>query len=175
MLIAMMFVLMLLYHFLTSCTKTTKHLVEVHDTVYTEKVVKDSTIEQSVKTDTIYKVRTDTIHEFKTYRDSVLVRDSVYVREKGDSVYIYKEKWNTRVELKHDTVYKAKTDTAWMTHTDTLVVYRFMERGDSTYISKDKDEVKVKEKTGLWKRLTLVGVLLAVCGVIVWLIRKKGL
>ena len=41
-------------------------------------------------------------------RDSILLHDSIYVKESGDSIYIYKERWNTKIVLKHDTLYKIK-------------------------------------------------------------------
>jgi hypothetical protein len=150
-------------------------MVEVHDTTYVERVRVDTLVEHAERTDTVYRTRVDTLREFRVMRDSVVVRDSVYVREKGDSVYVYREKWRTKVEMKRDTVYRAKVDTVYRAKVDTCYVYRFVERGDSAYVSKEKNDVKVKEKTGLWKRLTLMAVLLAVSGGIVWLIRKKGL
>ena len=55
-------------------------------------------------------VRTDTLWQKIIERDSIIVNDSVIVREKGDTVMI--EKWHTkyRDRLKTDTLYVSKTD-----------------------------------------------------------------
>lgn len=52
--------------------------------------------------DTVYKVRTDSV--------AVLQRDSVYIREKGDTTYIYKERLRYRDRVKIDTVRLVKVD-----------------------------------------------------------------
>ena len=59
------------------------------------------------------RVRTDTLLQSSNIRDSIYLRDSVIVREKGDTLIV--ERWHTawRERLVHDTVYR--------THTDTLV------------------------------------------------------
>ena len=59
---------------------------------------------------TVEKVRTDTLWQNHTKHDSIWVHDSIHVSDKGDTVRI--EKWHTKyVETeKHDTVYKARTD-----------------------------------------------------------------
>ena len=43
--------------------------------------------------------------------DSIFFRDSIYIREKNDTVYQYVEKWRTRYLQKTDTLYKAVRDT----------------------------------------------------------------
>ena len=59
---------------------------------------------------TVEKVRNDTVWQNHTKHDSIWVHDSIHVTDKGDTVRI--EKWHTKyVETeKHDTVYKARTD-----------------------------------------------------------------
>ena len=59
---------------------------------------------------TVEKVRNDTVWQNHTKHDSIWVHDSIRVTDKGDTVRI--EKWHTKyVETeKHDTVYKARTD-----------------------------------------------------------------
>lgn len=56
----------------------------------------------TVQRDTVYKVRTDSV--------AYLQRDSVYIREKGDTVYIYKERLRYRDRVKIDTVRLVKVD-----------------------------------------------------------------
>lgn len=60
---------------------------------------------------TVEKVRTDTTTVTKWQRDSVWLHDSVFVKEKGDSVLV--EKWHTKYIEKesHDTLYQATHDT----------------------------------------------------------------
>lgn len=54
---------------------------------------------------------TDTLIQTKVLRDSVYLKDSTYVSEKGDTVRI--EHWHTLYKTKevHDTVYQAHCDT----------------------------------------------------------------
>ena len=59
---------------------------------------------------TVEKVRNDTVWQNHTKHDSIWVRDSIHVTDKGDTVRI--EKWHTKYveSIRHDTVYKARTD-----------------------------------------------------------------
>lgn len=63
----------------------------------------------------VVKVRTDTLIQTNVQRDSIHVRDSVYLHEytKGDTVYIEKVRYRTDIKerIKIDTIYKSKTDT----------------------------------------------------------------
>lgn len=54
----------------------------------------------------IESVRYDSVMIEKLMRDSVFVRDSVYVQEKGDTIYKYKDKYVY--------VYKNRVDTFYM-------------------------------------------------------------
>lgn len=177
------------YNMLTSCTRTTQKLVTTHDTVFVAHSSVDSTNTHhgasdslvTAKTDTVYQVKTDTVVKTVTKCDSVVVRDSVYVREKGDSVYIYREKWRERLVFAHDTLYKSRTDTLWrvsrdtvyQSKTDTVTIYRFVERNDSAYQSKSDKEKVVKEKrTFGW--LKILGVFALIFGgIALWLKLKK--
>lgn len=60
---------------------------------------------------TVEKVRTDTTTVTKWQRDSVWLHDSVFVKEKGDSVLV--EKWHTKYieKVSLDTLYRATHDT----------------------------------------------------------------
>ena len=59
---------------------------------------------------TIEKVRNDTVWQNHTKHDSIWVHDSIHMTDKGDTVRI--EKWHTKYveSIRHDTVYKARTD-----------------------------------------------------------------
>lgn len=53
----------------------------------------------------------DTTYITQHVRDSIFERDSIYVREKADTVYQYVEKWRTRYLYKTDTLYQSVRDT----------------------------------------------------------------
>lgn len=163
---------------LVSCTKTQESLV-THDTVFvahsltdsasTHHGVSDSLV--AAHSDTLYVVKTDTLKKTVVRHDSVVSRDSVYVREKGDSVYVYKEKWRERLVFMRDTLYKSRTDTVVKVRTDTVVKVRtdtvrsvrYVERSDSTYQSKEKEKEVTKERRTLsW--LKVLGVMVIVFG-----------
>lgn len=63
---------------------------------------------------TVEKTRIDTLLLYSNIRDSVMVKDSVVIREKGDTVWVtswrdrYRDKWRT------DTVYKSRVDSVFM-------------------------------------------------------------
>ena len=153
---------------LVSCTKTVQKVVTTHDTVYVAHSFVDSTNVQEKASDTVYIAKTDTLIKTDIRHDSIMVRDSVYVREKGDSIYIYKEKWRTKIDIRHDTIFRAKTDTLWQSKTDTITVYKFVERNDTAYQSKTDKEKVVKERRTLgW--LKVLGVMVLVfAGFAVW-------
>ena len=52
----------------------------------------------------------DTTYIEKVRVDSVYNRDSVFIREKGDSVFIYRERIRDRWRLVHDTITRVKVD-----------------------------------------------------------------
>ena len=148
-LLLVMLLLAVLYGVLSGCTRTAQKLTVTHDTVYVEHHTTDTFTVHETLSDSLLTAKIDTFIQTNIVRDSVFVRDSIYVKEKGDSVYIYKEKWRTKVDLRHDTVYKAKTDTFYQTKNDTIVIYRFIERGDSAYNSKTDSQTIVKERRTL--------------------------
>jgi hypothetical protein len=59
---------------------------------------------------TVPEYHTDTLIQTKVLKDSVLLHDSTFIREKGDTVMI--ERWHTQYKWRelHDTTYVAKTD-----------------------------------------------------------------
>lgn len=56
-------------------------------------------------------VRTDTVYFNSVSVDSVLVRDSVYIHDKGDTVTEYRYKYVYRYKDRVDTLYLASRDT----------------------------------------------------------------
>lgn len=99
-------------------------------------------------------VKKDIVYLDKWQKDSIFVSDSVYIREKGDTVYLYKYKYVYKDRLTTDTVY--------------------VERTDSVEVP-----VPVERKLSRWERwkMELGGLSFGVCigltAVIVWLIKKK--
>ncbi len=168
--VAMMFFLSLVYTILTGCSRTVKSVSEVHDTTYIATHSTDTLVQTETRTDTVYESRTDTIHDYHVYHDSVIAKDSVYVREKGDSVYVYKEKWNTRYVEKKDTIYRSKVDTLWRVHSDTVYIDRTSAVVNTTnhVIDTNKETVKQKRNWLSWGRWLVP--LLFLCGIgwIVW-------
>ena len=59
---------------------------------------------------TVEKARTDTLLWYSNIHDSVVVKDSVYVKDGGDTVVV--ERWHTRWRemVVKDTVYKSRLD-----------------------------------------------------------------
>lgn len=64
--------------------------------------------------DTTYIVKHDSV----TFYD----RDSIYIREKGDTVYKYVEKWRWRDRVRVDTFYRTRVDSVAVEHTKTVEV-----------------------------------------------------
>ena len=58
-----------------------------------------------------YTTVRDTTYITQIARDSIFERDSIYIREKADTVYQYVEKWRTKYIERCDTVYQAVHDT----------------------------------------------------------------
>lgn len=97
----------------------------------------------------------DTTYISKVQVDSVFNRDSIFMREKNDTIYVYKEKVRDRYRLLRDTVYQHSVD--------------------SVYVDKVR-EVKVEKQLNAWQKFRLRGfwVLAAmVGGYVVWKYRKQ--
>ena len=63
---------------------------------------------------TVDRLRTDTLYQTKVERDSIVWRDSIFVREftQGETIHVETTRWLTRYRdrLRTDTVYKSKVD-----------------------------------------------------------------
>lgn len=55
-------------------------------------------------------VSTDSVFVYKHIRDSIVQRDSVFVKEKGDTIYVNKYKYIYKNKLIRDTMYIAQID-----------------------------------------------------------------
>ena len=106
-----------------------------------------------MQTQTIY-VR-DTTYVSKVQVDSVYKRDSVFVKEKGDTIYKYVERYRDRYKFLRDTIYRYKVD--------------------SVYVDKER-VVKVEKQLTAWQRFKMNGfwILVAVIGgYLVWKNRRR--
>jgi len=100
----------------------------------------------AIQRDTTYIVRRDSI----TFYD----RDSIFVKEKGDTVYKYVEKWRYRDRVRVDTILRSRVD--------------------SVYVDRIK-EVKVEKPLSWWQKAKIGAfpwLLLACCAAVVYIFRK---
>lgn len=54
--------------------------------------------------------KTDSIYISLFERDSIYIQDSIYVRDRGDTVYVEKVKYRYQEKVRTDTVYTERTD-----------------------------------------------------------------
>lgn len=94
----------------------------------------------------------DTTYISKVQVDSVFRRDSLFVKEKNDTIYIYKEKVRDRYRLLRDTVYRHKVD--------------------SVYIDRVR-EVKVEKELTAWQKFRLRGFWALLVAIACWIVWKN--
>ena len=141
---------------LVSC-KTTKEV----QTEYVDRYVHDSVFIEKI--DTLFKVQ--------EHRDSIILRDSVFVNvwQSADTIFKIKEVWKyrDRVSVKHDTI------------KDVQVAVQYKERVDTTYI--DKVQVKteyVKRDLSIWQKWWIgsgIGAWIFIIGLYItyWIKKRK--
>ena len=82
----------------------------------------------------------DTTYISKVQVDSVFRRDSVFVKEKNDTIYIYKEKVRDRYRLLRDTIYQHKVDSVYIDNVREVKVEIFrMEEPEETAVAVPAD------------------------------------
>lgn len=86
---------------------------------------------RSVRYIPVESVRHDSVVTILHHRDSIYQHDSVYIKEKADTVLI--ERWHTRWRdrVSHDTLYMSKTDTIMIP----VPVERKLTKAERTYIT----------------------------------------
>lgn len=97
----------------------------------------------------------DTTYVEKVKVDSLIRRDSVFVKEKGDSVYVYREKVVEKYRFLRDTIVRVKVDSVAVEHVK---------------------EVKVEQPLSAWKKAKIRAfwwLLGAVVLLLVWTFRKS--
>ena len=79
-------------------------------------------------------VRHDTTYVHSIQVDSVYRRDSVFVREKGDTVYYYRERIRDRYKFVHDTLRLVKVDSVAVERVKEVKVEKPLSVGQSLKI-----------------------------------------
>lgn len=102
-------------------------------------------------------VRIDTVYVNKQLIDSVMVRDSIHIYQKGDTV--------TEFRLKYIYKYKNRTDTLYLSKTDTLSVPYPVEKELTKW-------QQVKVNYGGWAMGIVFAFILIVVGVMVYKLKK---
>ena len=102
---------------------------------------------ETVRVDSLYL----TIHE----RDSIHIKDSIYIREKGDTVFV--ERWRTQ--------------------------YRDRGRTDTLYVDRVREvqvPYPVEKELTWWQEVMInfgdfsLGIIFVLLFIIIWMIKKKG-
>lgn len=94
----------------------------------------------------------DTTYISKVQVDSAFKRDSIFVKEKNDTIYVYKEKVRDRYRLLRDTVYQHSVD--------------------SVYVDKVR-EVKVEKQLNAWQKFRLRGFWALLAAIACWIVWKN--
>ena len=83
-----------------------------------------STTSAKQESDYVNTLRLDSLFRSAMQRDSIYVHDSIYVREKGDTVTKYVEKVRYQYKTLTDTIYRniSQRDTVYIERTDSVVV-----------------------------------------------------
>ena len=96
----------------------------------------------------------DTTYIDKLRIDSLYIRDSIYIKDKGDTVWIYKEYYRDRWHYEHDTVAVVRVDSV------------AVEREKIVEVEKPLSWLQKTKQRAFW---WLVGAVLALGG---WTLRK---
>jgi hypothetical protein len=107
---------------------------------------------------TVEKVRTDTAYITKHQRDSIYIEqhDSIVLHTKGDTVTV--ERWHWRDRWRD----RVKTDTIYMSKTDTVVVTKEPETAKSTTLWHD-----------IWQHKWRLAIILIIMAIALWIWKTK--
>lgn len=110
---------------------------------------------RSIRYVPVETIRTDSLYLSVHEHDSIHIKDSVYVKEKGDSVIV--DRWHTvyRDRIIHDTIYVEKEK-------EVMVPYPV------------EKELTWWQKTKLELGEFSIGIILVLLIVVIWLVKKKG-
>lgn len=113
---------------------------------------------RSVKYVPVETVKTDSIYITNVLRDSIYRLDSIYIRDKGDTVLVEKYKYLFVDKLRHDTLY--------INHTDSIRVPYPVEKELTRW-------QQMKLELGGWAFGIIITAALIIVGWIVYKSRKK--
>lgn len=105
-------------------------------------------------------IKHDSIYINKVQKDSILMKDSVYIREKGDTVWV--EKWKTKYVSKYltDTIYRERIDSIQVPYP----IEKELSKWEKRFISIGKIA------TGIGIGMLVVGIV----WLVLWLRKKFG-
>ena len=112
---------------------------------------------RTVKYVPVETVRTDTVYSNYSRMDSIFVRDSVYIKQKGDTVTEYRYKYVYK--------YKDHTDTLYISSRDTVSVPYPVEKKLSAW-------QQTKVNYGGWAMVIVFAFVLVVVGKMVYKLKK---
>lgn len=118
--------------------------------------------------DSVFIEKIDTLIKVQEHRDSIILRDSVFVNvwQSADTIFKIKEVWKyrDRVQIKHDTI------------KDVQIAVQYKERVDTAYIEKVQVKAEyVKSGLSFWQKALLwLGAVGAVMGgLLAWITLRK--
>ena len=130
------------------------------------KAQKEFITEKDTQVEVVEKPVIHEVYKVNTVRDTVWNRDSVYIIQRGDTIYN-----NTVREFHH---YSHTTDTIHSNDTITKVVVQPVE-----HILKEKVEVEVEKPLSWWQKLrmslgeTFIGAFILFIGYLIFIRKKK--
>lgn len=122
--------------------------------------------EKETQVEVVEKPVIHEVYKVNTVRDTVFNKDSVYIIQKGDTIY------NTTIREFHH--YSHTTDTIHSNDTITKVVVQPVE-----HILKEKVEVEVEKPLNWWQKLRIslgeafIGVFILFIGYLIFIRKKK--
>ena len=90
---------------------------------------------------TVEKTRTDTLLWYSNVRDSVVVKDSVVIREKGDTVFVTRWRDRYRDKWRIDTIYKSRVDSVHIPYP----VVKMVEKEERLWVKYSQMETMLSE------------------------------
>lgn len=113
---------------------------------------------RSVKYVPVETVRTDSIYITQLQRDSIYSRDSIYIRQEGDTVWAEKYRYVYRDKLIRDTLYLSRTDSIRVPYPVERELTRWQ---------------RMKLELGGWAMGIIIAAALAITGWLVYRLRKR--
>ena len=122
------------------------------------------TVVQNKDSSYVHNVRLDSLFRAIMAKDSIYQRDSVFVKEKADTIYKYVERVTYQYKMRYDTIYRDvfSRDTMFLSRVDSISIER------PVYIEK---QIKWYNQGFMWIGRLCFFVLVGWC--LGWILRKK--